>query len=272
MSSLFASCLFSLVLAASGLAAQDSPPGRTSLVKTGSLGPGVETGLYTKGSLLDMPLVREELNLTADELSLLGRVRAGNNPVQRNPGQQRQRQLRELRNQGKLEAAAALRAEGFRSVFLLTRESEVPLVEALDTRQRDRLEQIQLQADGPMAFLRPEIQERLVITPEQLRAIKEVHERGRRAIEQAATVPADVLSEGKGLGRERGTALMESKAMQSEVEKGRQAVLKARQDTMRKIGKLLTKNQRAHLKKMLGAPFDFTKKPDAKESGDRKRK
>lgn len=272
MSSFFASCLIPLVLAAPGLVVQDTPPGRTSLVKTGFLGPGVEMGLAAKDFLLDMPLVREELNLTADQLSRIARLRALNDPIQKILTQQRQQQMRELRKQGNLQAEALMRAEGFRSAFMMTRESDAPLVEVLDKKQRDRLEQIQLQGDGPMAFLRPEVQERLAIPPEQFEAIKEVYERGSRAFEQAATVPADVLPEAKGLARERRTALMETKAVKTEVEKGRQAVVKTRQDTMREIGKVLTKYQRAQFNRMLGPPFDFTKKPGAKESGDDKRK
>jgi len=220
--------------------------------------------LCTKDYLLSLPTVQQELELSADQLSRLSRVRAETDAAQALVAQQRQRQMRELRRQGNLALESAIKAEGFRSIFLLTHDYEEPLVEVLDVHQRERAEQIQLQADGPIALLRPEVQERLNMAPEQATRIQDVFERGRQAIEQAATVPADVLPKAKGLTRERRSALLESETVRNEVEKTREAVLRARQSTMREIDKVFTENQRAKFLKMLGPPFDFTGKTDSK--------
>ena len=38
-------------------------------------------------------------------------------------------------------------------LYALTKESERPVLAVLDSHQRSRLEQLQLQADGPAAFI-----------------------------------------------------------------------------------------------------------------------
>lgn len=111
-------------------------------------------------------------------------------PIDERRGRElRQLQMR-LMKAGDREGLAALEREGMRLVYSLTREGERPLLEILDGHQCARLEQLQLQADGPMAFMRPEIQDRLKMSAEQVNAVKAICELGRKAVTASATLPA----------------------------------------------------------------------------------
>jgi hypothetical protein len=63
----------------------------------------------------------------------------------------------------------------------------------LDRGQRTRLDQIQLQAKGPLAITRSEVRKRLNMAPEQVEAIVSVVDEGRQEIERVATVPNELL-------------------------------------------------------------------------------
>ena len=150
-------------------------------------------------------------------------------------------------------------ASDARFVYSLTNEFDVLLLNVLDQRQSARLEQIQLQADGPMAFTRPQIQERLNLAPEQVEEISGIVSQGRDAIDKAARVPASLVPATPRLSPELRRSLLQSKDAKRNIESSRERVSHARQATLQSIAKVLTREQRKVMENMLGAPFDFEK-------------
>ena len=232
---------------------------RTSLFKTGLLGWGVEIGYYSKSQLLGRPEVRAELELTDAQVARLTRAERELEAESARQGQENQRLLRRLRAQGDTAGYAAFLASSAASTPLLTRELEIPLLKVLDRRQRSRLEEIQLQADGPIAFTRPDVQDALNLWPDQMEMIQAILAEGRETINRAATVPSGIGNITRGLKPEQRTELLKSKTVAAEVEKSRTAVVRARDLTTRSILRILSKRQRATYERMLGKRFEFAK-------------
>jgi hypothetical protein len=265
-----------IALAATAVSAQtqDAPP-RTSLLKSGFLGAGYEAGYSMKDMLLEREPVQKELKLTDDQLARLKKTQAEVTQYELRQRQEHNALLKGLRAQGDRQAYEAavqeLSQKSRADLLSLTRESEGPLMKVLDRRQRTRLEQILLQSEGPMAFTRPQVQERLNLSPDQIEAIGAIIEEGRAAIARAAEIPAGVLPAGQLTPEVRRT-LVESKAARAEIDKGRETVLKARRSTMQMIAKVLTRKQRERYEAMLGEPFDMQKLqryPSPADSGAR---
>jgi hypothetical protein len=97
------------------------------------------------------------------------------------------------------------------------------------------------------------------MSPDQVDAVKAIVAEWREAMNQAATVPSEVLHDARGLTPEKRAALLQSKTVKAEVENCRDAVIKVRKTAMQTITKRLTEKQSAYYEKMLGEPFDFTK-------------
>jgi hypothetical protein len=238
--------------------AQDSPA-QASLLNKGLLGPGVEAKIFSKDWLVMRPELQEELGLTATQIAKLKSAIDDGHEAAKARGQERMLMRIELQKRGDAEALAALKKNDLARIYMLTSESEAPLLKILDPRQRSRLEQLQLQADGPMALRRPEIQRRLNMTPGQIEMIEEIVSEGREAMSQAATVPKGLLPGGPNFGAEDRKKLLESEKFRSTVQEKRAAVIRVRQAMSTRFEKQLTKKQRASFQKMLGDPFDFAK-------------
>ena len=155
-------------------------------------------------------------------------------------------------------------------LYALTTESERPILDVLDSHQRSRLEQLQLQADGPAAFMRPEIQDRLRMSPEQADAIRMIYERGRQEMAQSATLPPGVTPVPRGLTLEKRLELLKSKDFGTQVENVRTQVITTRNAIMREIAENLNKKQRATYLKMLGEKLEFPNTMEKQELGDSK--
>jgi hypothetical protein len=255
--SLLAPILVSIVASMASAQPQDSPP-RTSLLKKGFLGIGVEPGLALKSHLLRLPAIQEEIKLTPAQQARLKAAEAEVERVSALQRQERRKMLQELRAQGDTQALEAMNQKSLADAYSITPESDKPLMRILDRRQLTRMEQIQFQVEGPHAFTHPQVQERLNLTPEQIQMIGTILDQSRAETDRAATVPAEVLPDGRFTPEQR-AALMESKKTKAEIDKGREAVLKTRQTTMRVLAKALTKGQRERYQKMIGEPFDFAK-------------
>ena len=189
-------------------------------------------------------------------------------PIDERRGRElRQLQMR-LMKAGDREGLAALEREGMRLVYSLTREGERPLLEILDGHQRARLEQLQLQADGPMAFMRPEIQDRLKMSAEQVNAVKAICELGRKAVTASATLPAGARPIPRGLTFEKRAEMLKSKDFGEQVEKVRTQVVMARNTTLREIAANLNEKQRATFELMLGTRFEFPKTMEKRDRAE----
>jgi hypothetical protein len=138
-------------------------------------------------------------------------------------------------------------------------QSETATIKVLQPRQRVRLDQVQLQAEGPIAFTRPEVLERLNLSPDRIETIQEIVARGREQMWATSAVPLGVQPGDGPPTPDRSRALFESEQFKAEAAKSRGATLKARDATMQAIARVLTKGQRATYRKMLGEPFDLAK-------------
>jgi Spy/CpxP family protein refolding chaperone len=157
------------------------------------------------------------------------------------------------------EATRPLRDQMMETTRGLQAEAERAVETVLEPRQRTRLSQIQLQADGYAAFARPDLQERLNMDPDQVALVQAIVSQGRSQMWDLAAIPLSPRPEA-GLSRaEAYQKAASSKEFQGELEKRRAAVVKVRAAILEQIFKLLTKNQRATYRKLLGEPFDFMK-------------
>jgi beta-lactamase regulating signal transducer with metallopeptidase domain len=121
----------------------------------------------------------------------------------------------------------------------------------MDRRQRTRMEQIKLQLEGPLAFLKPEVQSKLNLSPEQIEQIDNLVTQGRREVLKAANVPGQVDMRALNSGEI-------SDELKNTMAQSRRSALKAGRSTMHGIGKVLRPKQLASYQAMLGEAYDVT--------------
>ncbi|MDR3618261.1 MAG: hypothetical protein P4L85_02850 [Paludisphaera borealis] len=151
----------------------------------------------------------------------------------------------------------------------LMKELEAALRENLEPRQRKRLDQIQLQAQGPLAFngagsaqmalVDPELAKRLKLTDDQIRRTQTIAEEGTREIEKAAAVPILIDSKASAPTRESVRRFVESPEFKTAKRATREAARNAWTNVVRRIEDVLTDPQRTAYHEMVGAPFDLSK-------------
>ncbi len=135
-------------------------------------------------------------------------------------------------------------------------EAEAALQEDLEPGQRDRLDQIQLQVEGPLAFVRPELARRLKLSDDQADQVKTIAEQWREDARRAPAVPLNVRPEDRPTNLETARKLAESREFQEAKETSKRAMLALREAAMGRIDKILTEPQRASYRAMLGERFD----------------
>ena len=134
------------------------------------------------------------------------------------------------------------------------------MLKVLDHRQHTRLDQIHLQAEGPVAFCRPEVQGSLHLDPQQVRTIQVLVARAvERMADAVDAVAASVPPPSGPFTPERSRAVYESKPYQDAIRKEGEITRKARNNTLQAVMKLMTKDQNAEYLAMLGKPFDLAR-------------
>jgi len=73
---------------------------------------------------------------------------------------------------------------------VIQQEIQAAVMEVLEPGQRERLDQIQLQLQGPEAFLLPDFQKRLGLTGDQVEKIRPIVEEGRAEMIKTSAVPS----------------------------------------------------------------------------------
>jgi Spy/CpxP family protein refolding chaperone len=145
-------------------------------------------------------------------------------------------------------------------------EFEAAARKILDRRQLTRLEQIWAQAEGPMAFSRPEFRDRLYLAPEQIQEIGNIRREGSHQLEEASVVPRDVMPDARTTSQEQRLKIMEGKAYKNTIKGVEKKARQIRGSTMQAIAKVLTKGQRERFQKLIGEPFDFQKAANAAQA------
>jgi len=148
----------------------------------------------------------------------------------------------------------------------ITRRAEAAFRASLVPGQRARLEQIQLQAQGPLAFLAPDLlgaysdvplAVRLKLSEAQIRQVRVIAREGRHEIAEAASFPIIVDAGGGLTGQEAIRKLVDGAEFQDAKRKARQAGRDAWDAVIRRIEGVLTGPQRESYRGLLGEPFDL---------------
>lgn len=216
-------------------------------------GPPIPVGRLPNPSasgLLSSPPVQEELNLTDSQKGRLAEV-----------------DRREIRRAGDLESAAKAENAGQPEIaseqvkvgrFDIGKEVEAERLNILNRSQKARLEQIWIQAQGPMAFLRAEVQSRLNMDPEQVQLINEIIAGANGELKQLSDAATDeVVRSSRPVGKgKRRIDPEKAKAVLALTERAHKESLKIQQTATTSIMKLLSKRQRETYTKMCGEPFD----------------
>jgi hypothetical protein len=205
-----------------------------------------------KEVLLNVPVVQEELKISEAQKT------AGNEKVQR---------LNQKLNQARREIKDRAKFVELRNTIF--KEITAAELESLEPKQRERLDQIQLQAQGPFAFHRerapalaaegPDLNERLKLTEDQIKQVKTIATAGEAEIAKAAEVPI-VLDPKDGTPTpESIKKLVQTQEFKASKIMARQAARKAWDAVIARIEQVLSEPQRTAYREMLGPPFDLHK-------------
>jgi hypothetical protein len=254
--------------------AQDQSPLEHLSRQRGYLGIGVMPVFQSKTVLLKRVPVQEEIKLTLDQNRRFEEIEKKANQTIERVNANLQKKLEEYRQRKQLEGVPydmdelrALYAEANAARTPLATDAEESKLKLLDRRQRKRLGEIQLQAEGPMAFMRPVVQQQLNMSEEQIALIGAMIDESREQITVVSALPPDLAPGGRFLS----TTERDGKRYAAALEKSRTAALQVRDRTMQRILKVLTKNQRENYRKMLGEPFDLAKLRSTPASSDSKK-
>ncbi len=207
-------------------------------------------------ALLSFEPVQQELKLTEAQ-------RREQQTVLQRQQQKMQQARRNTKGREKAQAALATvahEAQAIRGVF--------------KPEQWERLDQIQLQAQGPIAFARPDngpwsamayvgpsLAERLKLSDDQLKRIRAIVQQGDQEISKAASVPIPLDPKDKPT-TEAIRKWVESPEFEAAKQKARQAAREAWAAVLRRIEEVLTEPQRQDYHRLVGAPFDLSRLRD----------
>jgi hypothetical protein len=149
------------------------------------------------------------------------------------------------------------------------KEIEVATLESLDPKQLKRLDQIQLQSQGPLAFDRanapalalegPGLIGRLKLTDDQIKQLKAIATEGDAEISKAAELSFALDPKLGAPTPESIKKLVETQEFKAAKKKTREAARKAWDSVIARIEQVLTDSQRTTYHEMLGPPFDLHK-------------
>jgi Spy/CpxP family protein refolding chaperone len=266
-------------------------PGRVGVqVKVGGPAIGMGSGPVSLFMLVTQPSVQQDLKLTDAQKQKIAKIEE----QLKEKAEQARNLMAPKRDQGggpqflNPEMARAGMEEMKQAMQALHSEADAAVMRELQRKQRTRLEQIKLQADGPLAFERPEVLERLNLEDSQIELIQEILADGRGQMEQsgglmmraAGAMPGPGFGPGPGAGDGPGAGAgagggpggappspqdlkkkFSSKEFQdqlkSQFEKRRKETQSVRDRMMQAIAQVLSRGQRANYRKMLGEPFDL---------------
>jgi hypothetical protein len=239
------------------LAQPDAPREGKPLMLRNILGPGIEPGMYTKEMLIKTPVVQKSLKITPAQMEqwtnslkelkpLVDRIEKWHE-YRIKPAEERDPQVE-----------AALREEAAVLQQQCVAKRDQLWAKALDKKQYARLDQVQLQSQGPLAFRRRDIQERLNLSETQIAAILQIVEKGYEEMTKASVAPPEVIpASGEKLTPEQRRAHLETKSVKSVIANRGEAVLQVRTRVMQEAVRQLVRKQRNTFQAMLGEPFDF---------------
>jgi Spy/CpxP family protein refolding chaperone len=260
------SSVIAMSLAVAATAAYVAPPVRSqeapqgpSLRSTAGIGLGLNYARYAKINVFRDPRVQSELKVTESERAQLKQFEETDAAARSRFMEQYQEQVKALGESPDRGALAELKAARTAYGQASVDRFDAALKRILGRPRFARLEQIWYQTEGPMAFTRPEFQERLNFSPEQSQLVTEIVNRGDVELGKAARLPAGALADPVSRSRQQRIEDRETVAFKNAVKKVQDSASAVRADTMRQIARVLTKGQREKYEKLIGEPFDFSK-------------
>lgn len=230
-----------LGLSASVCSAQ-TPPARAGALGSG----GAVTNPLRLGTMLPTtpvtvlmsPAVQKELKLTDAQKNKVYQLSNESGQKQRDLGQAAQVKF--------LSGAPVNPQELMAARDHLRGEIEQAIAGILDKKQRERMSQIVLQLEGPLAVSRPEIADQLNLNPRQRQAI------------QGTMLQLQIAQRRLNMEARR-QAVMLAQLDPSQFGQVREQMAKLREMAVQQISKVVDKKQKANFAKMLGEPFDLAK-------------
>jgi hypothetical protein len=241
--------------------------------KAGAEGGDRPRPVIAPGALPTTPLlliqrapVQKELKLTEEQKARIARLDEQLNQQRRDEASRISQGARGVSSMGAVQEMIAARRT----------KDEAELARLLEPGQRGRLQQIALQIEGPMAVARPEVAEKLNMSPEQREVIAAKiaeYNAARQALWQSqldrlehaprAVRPpkapdkpaktAAVSPEEKEKARAKDKDALAARLRSMSEESAR-----LHEEAVRQIGKEMTRRQKDAFNRMLGEPFDLT--------------
>jgi hypothetical protein len=134
------------------------------------------------------------------------------------------------------------------ATWKLRQENDQAIAGILNAKQKERLDQIVLQAEGPLAVARPEIAAKLRLNDNQNEYVQGIMMQMRRELFMA-------MRQGAAAG-------------QFDPTQARAMATKLREGAVQEISKVIDRKQKAAFNKMLGEPFDVSKIESEAASAD----
>lgn len=272
------------LLVSASLAQGPGGPGGPGGGRGGFGGPGGPGGMFGRGGgggfgpygLLDNAAVQEELKLTDEQKT---QVKQTNEAI----GKKRQELFAGFRrnngnnNNGNNNDPNAQDAPPMPDPEVMRANMEALHAQAdkvfgkiLNKTQMARLGQIDLQRQGPMAVFRPDIAKKLNIDEEQMEQMQQVQNESMEQMKESfqarrqamnAFRPQDGGDQGQDrtAQREAMKKAMETPEAKAQIEQFRKQGEDLQNQTIKAIGRVLTKKQKENFNKLRGKPFDLTK-------------
>jgi hypothetical protein len=207
------------------------------------------------GLMLYTPAVRDELKLTADQRKTLDRIIRG-------------RQERDVAQTRAVDEVSRVRLEygdepidRAQANRQYQHEIEVAIDAAvarmLTPRQRNRLAQISLQFDGPLAFSRDDVLRKLNVDHTQTEQLRQILLEARDEMIRASQVGVGHAKLGASKGEKAIPVVAQTdSSRQAGVSGAIQANSQVRDAAMRAVAQVLRKSQMDNYARLLGEPFD----------------
>lgn len=191
------------------------------------------TGPQTPVTILMAPAVQKELKLSEAQ-----KTKVYNLSVAATQKQRDQFQTMFLGGGANPQAMLATRNA-------MRRDNERAIDEVLDSKQKERFDQIVLQAEGPLAVARPEIASKLNMNRNQQEYVQTVVAQ----LQQSQFMMYMRLRQGAATGQVGPGQLAQVRGMME----------KLRGEAVQELGKIIDRKQKTAFNKLLGPPFDLAK-------------
>jgi len=218
--------------------------------------------------LLENPAVLKDIKLTESQKLELQKLETRATDLYKKEGEAFKSAVKELGDEPSQDDLMALRQRRGAELRVLSEEIDASYLKILNPKQRERLTQIRLQLEGPIALLKPDLQKRLNLAPDQIQQIREIFMAGVDELKRVK----DLRDENVVNNSQRKEVATKSnpteKRPMREIDKSKQAdyekeknnleneAKQIRLNVIQRIDRILTKKQRETFHRMEGELFD----------------